>query len=1108
MKKLVKEVFDTRDALMPPSGSTSYMKLFEEAWEQYGQTTVPQQITLFETDNGETEKVESLSRFPSKEKGVNPPKVNPTVAPGSVEDASWDGRVGEPGKTQRQASALVKEASEGLDELDRCILASDKQIVTIPQHPLSDQRVNCTEAFKRGAVPGFEAGPKKRPKIEDHSAASKTEDIDDKQTKGDEGKESSALLPKDDPAIEEQIPEQLQGDDSFQVIEVYLVGDQSAIEKIVAPKGTTCSQLIGAESRLQNKKSIQITDAVGQIIPETQQIEHGSILRCVTTQDKTEEKPDLRHDKRDILLWQQKGWTASDEMEFYRLKVDEMAKGSTYQGLILMDSPATATDFSFWVLQIAESLQPNNVEKTASFVLWNQHWVPIGIAHNEEGMEITTTPEAVGLFQRWAQQAWQNEANDIQWKTIPCAHAFQNDCGFQTIAWIQAYVQNTAMKFVNGFEASQQRAAFHRHLEETSLAQEFVWCPLTLGGMMNPDEKLAQLLQDHGVAKTRCTECAANLMQSLGKSVIQQVLTSAKPWADLKARASMVRPPIRSVLADELQATIDRRIKEGGTIGRKNNKAKGRPKTNESFKLSADQIHIPKAVFCQADGIELEHIAASSIGSVSQGVVVANIDEALPYFQLQKPITTEGIALLILDFEDKRIPEQRELIKVPAICLETQEPILVQVAMLQIGSKQVGRNVPSQCLQIQEVANRVVRAMVYKDQYPGEWQDFLKHPVRQIMQNPIFAQHQQEILDVWDRQFLSIRMTKTPQAECAVFVVCIRVQSTVADALCQVSGNEGLYCEPRSTTGRQPDDAYQVIWLPKKTFAEAQLAVRSSEVRTTLARSGDRYGLRVDNDKASGVHQLHRPEVLFIQGTELKKFRVGPLPYGSTRQSIANVFRKWEWEARPIGPYAQSTDRAGMIWTVQAAKPPENLVYQLAHGDVLITSETPAGQLQSTPPLTVVASDKTIQCLKQTSKKDEKKDEKKNAPDPWLHYDPWQNSTKPSKEISVAQFAALQAKVEATIDQKLQKVQQDEPMSSASEGRISALEQQVHDLTTSVQTFQSQQTQQNQRMHAQIQAVDQKVEQQQQSIHQLLDSKLEDQMARIEQLFAKRARME
>lgn len=197
-----------------------------------------------------------------------------------------------------------------------------------------------------------------------------------------------------------------------------------------------------------------------------------------------------------------------------------------------------------------------------------------------------------------------------------------------------------------------------------------------------------------------------------------------------------------------------------------------------------------------------------------------------------------------------------------------------------------------------------------------------------------------------------------------------------------------------------------------------------------------------------------------------------------------------------------------MIWTVQAAKPPENLVYQLAHGDVLITSETPAGQLQSTPPLTVVASDKTIQCLKQTSKKDEKKDEKKNAPDPWLHYDPWQNSTKPSKEISVAQFAALQAKVEATIDQKLQKVQPDEPMSSASEGRISALEQQVHELTTSVQTFQSQQTQQNQRMHAQIQAVDQKVEQQQQSIHQLLDSKLEDQMARIEQLFAKRARME
>ena len=581
-------------------------------------------------------------------------------------------------------------------------------------------------------------------------------------------------------------------------------------------------------------------------------------------------------------------------------------------------------------------------------------------------------------------------------------------------------------------------------------------------------------------------------------------MQSAKPWADLKARASMVRPPIRIVLAQELQDVIDKRIREGKEVGRKANKTSNKQKRDkETFQLQSDQIYIPNAVFCQADGKELSQIPVGSIGANSCGIAVVNIEAALPFFSLQSPVSTQGVALLILDFADSRIPSVHTKIRVPAICKETEEPMILQAALLQIGSKQVARNVPTQCLQVQEIDNRVIRIVVYKDQYTGDWNEFIAQPVRQIMQRQPFADLQQSILDVWDRQFLSIKMTKQHASDSAVFIVNFRVDSKAADDMLQVSGTEGFYCEPRTATGRQPDDAYQVVWLPKKTYAEAQLAGNTLQHSNTLARSGDRYGIRVQNEIAAEVHRLYRPEILFIKGVELKKYRVGPMPYGSTRQSIANVFRKWEWEARPIGPQFQSNDRTGMIWVAQAASPPSSWVFQLAHGDVLVSPEQgPVTTVQEVP-TTIVASEKTIQCLRQNKPKEEPKRET----DPWLHHDPWQQQGK-TKELSVSQFAAMQAKLEAVVEEKIKQVGQDEPMTGKPDERVSALEHQVQQLATSVQAFQQQQVGQNKQFQAQIAAVDHKVDQHQQSIHQLLDNKLEDQMARIEQLFTKRARME
>ncbi len=1125
MKNLVEEVFRSRDELLPPAGSNMYMKLFEQAWSDYGEDEACQLPTKpFEIeDEGEFEN-HDLKPLAKEEPKIGEDFFQSKSEHGSVGITSEIHNTRYPNENRRNDHQEVERFTPPTNE---------------------DVPFNTTDAFRAGIVPGFgvkrvasrdqeQMQKKQKTSGEEHTVSPRKHSFHPKQdpivaiaeaeptdrkdpdpeiTEDDKGQDRVAII--QDGAIEktgERHSNQVGPVGTIEIMEIHVVQAGSAIQQVKLPVGSRIAQLANAELTMWDKRSkITITNAMGEACDTAEVISHGQILfvheEATNNMQTIEHKspPKLVDDKRDVLLWQQFGWTAWDEMEFYRKEVEHEFPHQTFRNCMIQDDLTCAATTCHHILSVAEAMVEHEQKRNATCVLYRNHWQPIGVHYEPEGMMIVTTKEFATQLKQWCQQVWGTEMADVKWAYQEIPQAFQNDCGFQTIAWIRNFLAfGEHILEVTGHEACMWRANYHRHLDQQGEAETFVRNALVLGGAKQTQESLQDLIRDHGVHPNRTQECAKQLTEAIGATAIQQIIQSARPWADLKARASMVRPPIRIVLAQELQDVIDKRVKEGKEVGRKSNKTQSKPKRDkDNFQLQADQIYIPNAVFCQADGKELSQIPVGSIGANSSGIAVVNIDAALPFFSLQAPVSAEGVALLILDFTDGRIPSAHARIKVPAICKETEEPMILQAAILQIGSKQVARNVPTQCLQVQEIDNRVIRIVVYKDQYTGDWTEFVAQPVRQIMQRQPFADLQQSILDVWDRQFLSIKMTKQQASDAAVFIVNFRVDSKAAEDMLQVSGTDGFYCEPRSATGRQPDDAFQVVWLPKKSFAEAQLARNTMQHSNTLARSGDRYGLRVQNEVAAEVHRIHRPEVLFIKGMELKKYRVGPMPYGSTRQSIANVFRKWEWEARPIGPQSQSNDRTGMIWVAQAATPPSSWVFQLAHGDVLVSPEQGSATVVAEVPTTIVASEKTMQSLRQNKPKEEPKRET----DPWLHHDPWQQQGK-TKELSVSQFAAMQSKLEAVVEEKIKHASQDDPMTSRPDERVSALEHQVQQLASSVQAFQQQQAGQNTQFQAQLAAVDKKVDQHQQSIHQLLDNKLEDQMARIEQLFTKRARME
>jgi len=794
------------------------------------------------------------------------------------------------------------------------------------------------------------------------------------------------------------------------------------------------------------------------------------------------------------------GWVAVDEMNFYLSMVQSQSSGNYHSAIVLQADGEEHACIAQFLLTIASQLHEGKVDRVGTACLYEQHWTPIVAVNNEDKLEIHTTHSFVQQLDKWCAQAWQELSIPVHGHDIQ--QQFQADCGFQTVGWLVQQVSGIKVD-VTGNLAGQWRECFHRHLLTEGIADQFVYQPLQMGGMAVVDD-LQQLVQLHGVKPSRSRDCADLLVQKLGSSTIQTIMKSPKPWADLKARTSALSPPVRIVTSDELQEMIKQKVQQGGNIGRKSNKVKSaNKKEQDHFHLRADQINVPPSVFRQEDGVELKQISPDQISNGSQGIVVVNIDEALPYFSLSSPVTSEGLGLLILDFDDQRIPMAKQVVKVPAHCAQTNEPIIFTAALLQLGCKQVTRNIPESCLAVQEVDNQVLRIVVFKDQFPHDWSSFVNNPVKNLMTQNILSEHQTNVLDVWDRQFLTSKLTKCNPIEASQFVVNIRVQSVAIADICKQGGKEGIYVEPKDATGRFPDDQYQVVWLHKTTYGEAALANQTTQCESTLVRSGDRYGIRVSHAEAEQVHRMHRPDLVFLKGAELKKYTIGPMPHGATKQSTAKIFRSWDWPARPIGPQGQSKDRSGVNWLLQASAPPSHWIFQLAHGDVMITPEsgnTPKPKQITAP---VLASDNTIRSLKSAAASTDVKRE-----DPWLHRDPWQPQPVVTKEIPVSQLTALQTRIEASVEQKIRDSIGDSPMPSSADPRVDMLEQQVHRLTHDFQQYQQQQSTHNHAVAAQIQAIDSKVDQHGHSIQTMIDHKLEDQTVRIEQLFAKRARME
>lgn len=162
-----------------------------------------------------------------------------------------------------------------------------------------------------------------------------------------------------------------------------------------------------------------------------------------------------------------------------------------------------------------------------------------------------------------------------------------------------------------------------------------------------------------------------------------------------------------------------------------------------------------------------------------------------------KPISSQGLGLLLLEHSHASCVGLGSLIRFPCKCELTGEPVLATARLIQIGSIEVTKHVPSTAGTVDEVSTSVVRVAIYKDECMDEWSRIIQHPVKHILQTLGIENTgvNTTVVDVWDRQFLSLKMTRVKANQCELFFASLRLVGINLNELQGKSGNAGIYVE-------------------------------------------------------------------------------------------------------------------------------------------------------------------------------------------------------------------------------------------------------------------------------------------------------------------------
>ena len=728
---------------------------------------------------------------------------------------------------------------------------------------------------------------------------------------------------------------------AYHAVQIYYVGATAPVI-VQVPKSATVGAITVAESSLTGMRHpIFANDPVGvayKTLSTTEpfqqiHVREGNAV-ALSESDSHRLPPHLRCREattRAAILFSQEGWVAHDEMCHYLHLIQCCGNVKVVPPCVLPDfteDDELVNALTSWGKQCHSELLTHT--RVISVLFVQNHWFPVMFRAGPFGVQVATTSEG----RDWVSIMISLLPIQTDITRVRIFAEFANDCGFQAIAWLSKVSQFSEwpqdLTYVDSFtntEACTWRLLFQHHLYHDGLANTLVAPAFLLfggTGKFDVNDQLTRLLSERGVPASAVQHRADTILTQLGRSRVAQLLRGPQAWRDLKSAANALTPRLQLVQSNELSEVIQKRAAEPTPFGNKKTKTRnGHPKSIQApVSVLPHDVCIPEGIFKDSDGNGLKQLVVADIGPCARGIVVVTAQEAVPYLRMSKPVSSQGLGLLVVDSPGIALNGTGQEIRFPAKCERTEEPMLLTGRLIQIGSKEVSRNLAEQAPRVEEVENGVIKVLLYRDECTIDWEEFCAQPVKHIIAQTPALQTKDCILDCRDRQFLSHKLAKTRPSAADLYSVSFRLTNVDFAPLLALSGRDGQYFEPRAVDGRSPSSEHRVVWLNKTSKPQALVALQSTTQWCCLVRAGLRFGLRVKTADAPAVHSLHRPSMTFLDSANLRSYIGGPFPYGATRATLSKLFTTWGWTARPLQPRGRSMDGCGTLWEIQSASPP------------------------------------------------------------------------------------------------------------------------------------------------------------------------------------------
>ena len=972
-----------------------------------------------------------------------------------------------------------------------------------------------------GAIPGFMLNSFS---FQPEPARSNSRKRDKPEGSDDFRLEPLVISSQGSPEVSEEVsppdyPEQV----SISIVHAF----EQTICKLKASHGQTVADLMTAEMIINPEIAEQgIMDCLGNEVSfEEPLIDGMCIIIAGTHLMRVSDQPDqameqilrtVQHMPRSIGVLMQHAFVAGDEIAYYVGKVAKQYHAVFVPPLIVDDAQMLPVVSEQWMIDICNAMHTRDLSANPqgavlSLIHAHGHWMPVMASVGSE----TVIRVALTLGGEALWPCMFNESSRALHKirARPIETRFENDCGFQAVAWLAQEISGKPFEGVTMEMAKTMRLDFQHDQDPQAKPSLFV-----LGGAQDVAFALGTILREHGVLDERLQDRVSMILECLGTAAVQNAILSTRPWPAIKQLANQHKPRIQLIHQDEFDKIRQDRAKTAKPVGDKSLKVSKKPTRNPAqVTVSPQDIVLPHGVFKQKDGELLAQLLLKDVSPHAAGVVLGTETDLSPYL-LRPTISSKGLALLVVNPSEGCIAAHGNPIRVPVACLSTQEPLIISVVIIQKGQLEVLRNRPESPMKVLEAPNAVVKILLYRDETGTEWHEIVRAPIRWLLdQFPMLqacgkdscqcpkmhhVDHREVILDLWGRNFVSLKFQKASPESADLFVCHMRVIQQAFDRFLAQSGHAGVYLEPRSVDGKRDDSRYQTIWLQTKSNQEAKADLAMLAPGSALIRVGKRFGIRTEIDKAAEVHHKLHGESPFLSGPIRSTWEISPLPWGSTKQSIQKLLDGWCWPAKAVQAVGKSSDSSGVRWMIHATADPQCSVYSLEHGDVVITRHQPVQQRSQGPLMPIETGKRTRALLS-------------GAQDPWqvLGQDPWASAAKMSPgepPVSHQQLQSIEANLEAKMQKKFAEMTKaDEQMTDSSlHDRVNALEAQVSQVAHQQQV----QAATSSSLAGQIGQMMQQLENQSTSLEKVMegaiDRKLGDHMTRLEALLSKRPRQE